>query len=293
MPICYPPAQLAHHYFESIQDYLTALRTAPSTLLSWVDKLAANASKDTLGSSKDEPTMRPEPFLPEWNSQLLKELFLLFPHSGTLDTIAWFFAFNALASTWIFAAVFYMYWRIEDERTICRRTRLLEIVMAFFVAMLVTLVLRPWVGWPAPTLVPRFQQLYPVIFWNTGNADCFPSHSTLTYLIIAISFWSFKRWLGVILTAWVFLFVSIPRIYIGGHYPIDVVAAVFLAAAGLWAARLICSRPSVARVLKWILSKKLSVEAFLFLWLFELGSGFSSSYWILRDLFRAARHSWH
>ena len=35
--------------------------------------------------------MTPDPFLPDWNFQVLKELFLRFPHGGMYDTIAEFF----------------------------------------------------------------------------------------------------------------------------------------------------------------------------------------------------------
>jgi len=49
--------------------------------------------------------MTPGPFLPDWNFQVLKELFLRFPHGGTRDTMAQFFTSNALAGTWIYAAV--------------------------------------------------------------------------------------------------------------------------------------------------------------------------------------------
>ena len=127
--------------------------------------------------------MTPGPFLPDWNFQVLKELFLRFPHGGTLDAIAQFFTFNALASTWLYAAVFYIYWRIEDNRTIWRRTRLFEIFIAFCLATLATLLLRPWVGWPAPTLVPRFQQLYPKSLWNSGKWEQFsePFHADLPH----------------------------------------------------------------------------------------------------------------
>ena len=84
-----------------------------------------------------------------------------------------------------------------------------------------------------------------------------------------------------------------PRIYVGGHYPVDAIAAILLAAAAAWAARLICARPRVAALLTRTVSKGLPVETFLFLWLFELGNGFRSSYWILGNLLRAARNIWH
>jgi len=237
--------------------------------------------------------MTSDPFLADWNFQVLKLLFLRFPHDGMRDTMAQFLASNALASTWIYAVVFYIYWRIEDDRTIWRRTRLFEIFVAFCLATLATLLFRPWVGWPAPTLVSRFQQLYPKSFWNTGNPNCFPSHSTLAYLLVAAGFWSFRRWLSLLLIVWVFLLISIPRIYVGGHYPVDVIGSIILAAAAAWAARLICARPQVALWLTRTVSKGLPVETFLFLWLFELGNGFRWSYWILGDLLRATRDIWH
>jgi|SRR6516162_7101884 hypothetical protein len=52
--------------------------------------------------------MRNTPFLPDWNFQILKGLFLLFPHDAARDAIAQFFVSNSLASSWIYAAVFYV-----------------------------------------------------------------------------------------------------------------------------------------------------------------------------------------
>src|SRR5215469_10553465 len=217
--------------------------------------------------------MRNTPFLADWNFQILKWLFLLFPHNEGRDAIAQFLISNSLASSWIYAAVFYGYWRIEDDRTGWRRSRLFRTFVAFCLATLATLAFRPWFGWPAPSLVPRFQQLYPQSLWYTGNPNCFPSHSTLIYLLIAVGFWQFKRSTSLLLIIWVFLLISIPRLYIGGHYPIDIVAAVFWVALADWAAHLICHRHPLKSVMCTV-PGGLAVEVFLFLWLFELGDGF-------------------
>jgi len=254
--------------------------------------MASAITRDTSQNSK-KLLMRTSPLFPDWNFHILKGLFLLFPHSATHDAIADFFVLNALASSWIYAAVFYLYWRIEDDRTIWRRSRLFETFVTFCLATFTSLALRPWFGWPAPTLVPRFQQLYPRSLWETGNPNCFPSHSTLIYFLIAVGFWRFKRWVSVLLIAGVFLLISIPRLYVGGHYPIDIIAAVLCAAAAQWAAHLICVQRGTTRPLTCTASKGLAVEAFLFLWLFELGNGFRSSYWILGNLLQAARKIWH
>lgn len=236
--------------------------------------------------------MTPGPFLPEWNFHVLQEFFRLVPHNEWRDTLAQFFISNALASTWIFAAVFYLYWRIEDQRTPVRRKQLAEIFVCFCLAMIATLAWRPWIAWPAPSLVPRFRIFYPEYFWAEGNPNCFPSHSTLIYLIVAAGFWRLNRWISMALMLWVLIAISLPRIYAGGHYPIDVIAAILLAAIAIWATRRICARPRVSELLARIIPNKTVLELFLFLWLFELAEGFRSSYVIATDLAHMARRVW-
>ncbi len=233
--------------------------------------------------------MSPGPVLPEWNFRVLQGLFRLLPHRGSRDTVAQFFTADALVSTWVYAAVFYVYWRIDDERTKWRRIRLLEIFIAVSLAVLATLAFRPWIAWPAPSLVPEFRVLYPDYFWNEGSLNCFPSHSTLIYLIVAAGFWPFKRWLSALLMLLVLLLISLPRVYVGGHYPVDVLAAILLAALALWVTHRICSRPRVAELLGRLTSKNIVVEGFLFLWLFELAEGFRSGFYLVTSLERALR----
>jgi membrane-associated phospholipid phosphatase len=234
----------------------------------------------------------PGPFFPNWNFRVLQQLLLILPHNGTRDTLAQFLTVNALASTWVFAAVFYVYWRIEDERTKWRRSRLTETFICFCVAMGVTLMVRPWIAWPAPSLVQPFRALYPDYFWNEGNPNCFPSHSTLIYMIVAAGFWPFKRWLSALMMLWVLIAISLPRLYVGGHYPIDVAAAILLAAMAVPATRWVCSNRRVSELIDRIISKKMPLELFLFLWLFELAEGFRSSQFIATGLARVARSIW-
>jgi membrane-associated phospholipid phosphatase len=235
----------------------------------------------------------PSPWFSDWNFHILQELFRFIPHNLRRDSLADFVTMNALVSTWIYAAVFYLFWRIEDSRTVWRRTRLLEILVAFCLAMLATLAWRPLIGWPAPNLVTRFQKLYPTYFWYQGNWNCFPSHSTLIYLIVAAGLWPFKRWLSALLMLWVLLAISLPRVYVGGHYPVDVLAAILLAVVALWTARHICANPRVSGLLMQGSSMGLRIEWLLFLWLFELGEGFRSSNSIATYLARATRNIWH
>ena len=73
------------------------------------------------------------------------------------------------------------------------------------------------------------------------NENCFPSHSTLICLIVAIGLLPLHRKIGAILIAFVLVAISLPRIYVGGHYPIDVAASAVLAVACYWVVRALSS----------------------------------------------------
>lgn len=234
----------------------------------------------------------PEPVFSDWNFTLLRGLFRLLPHSAARDTIAQFFVDNALVSTWILAAAFYLYWRIQDERTAWRRTHLLAVGLVLCALSIATLALRPWIGWPAPVLAARFRTLYPQELWSDGNPNCFPSHSTFIYLLVAMGLWPLSRKLSALLMLWVLLMISLPRVYVGGHYPVDIAAGIVLAAVAAWLASNICKLARVRAPLEQIASKGLWFEVLVFLWLFELAEGFRSSYWMLTIAAKAAQSIW-
>ncbi len=231
-----------------------------------------------------------ELWFPEFNRAILEVLFHLVRHTALRVTVAEYLVEIPLFSSWVYAAVFYFFWRLEDDRTIWRRVRLLEVVLACLLSVLLTLLLRPWVGWPAPVNVPVFQSLYPAYIWGHGAKNCFPSHSTLVYFLVAIGMWPFSRRLTLFLVVLVLATISFPRIYIGGHYPIDVVASVVLALLTSWMVRSYCRRPKVFAWLVRAASAGLVSELLLFFWLFELAEGFGSIQRFYSALLHLPRH---
>ena len=218
--------------------------------------------------------MSAQPWLADANYKILQYLFRLVRHRSFSDTLFDFLTFNHLVSTWIFAAVYYVYWQMRDEHTQWRRMRLLQMAIAFTIAVLITLAVRPWISWPAPSLNPKFQALYPNYFWGNGSQDSFPSHATLAYIMVAAGVWPFNRRLAVTLSLAVVLLISFPRMFVGGHYPIDVAASLVLGVALLllvwrWhmparmTERLVAAgRTSIVR------------ELLVIFWVFELGEEF-------------------
>jgi membrane-associated phospholipid phosphatase len=223
----------------------------------------------------------PEPWLPNSNYFILQALFSVLPHSVHVDTTLEFINRNRLVSTWIFALVFYLLWRIEDPVTEWRRGCLLQVVIAFGVAVAVTIAIRPWIRWPAPAMQPRFRDLYPRYFWGNGAVDSFPSHSTLTYLVVSLGIWSVNRRASVILTGLVAPLIMLPRIYVGGHYPIDVVASILLAVFVVWIVRRWDLPLRVTKALGPECKNPLIRETLLLLWVFELGQEFGGLVGIL------------
>jgi membrane-associated phospholipid phosphatase len=231
----------------------------------------------------------PQPWMAEWNRFLLEKLFLLLPHRKAGVNLAQFLTLDSLVSTWIFAAAFYMFWQMENKRRLWRRIQLAETALACIVAVAVTLALRPWVGWPAPARTAGFKQLYPQYLWGIGSSNSFPSHSTLVYFVVALGMWPLSRWLSGLLAALALVFISLPRIYLGGHYPVDVLAALAIGTVALWFVRRIAKLPGLASALERGVEGRWLTQLVLFLWLFELGDGFRGSVRIVHGLLKLMR----
>jgi undecaprenyl-diphosphatase len=222
--------------------------------------------------------LQSQPWFAPLNYNLLIHLYRFWPFTHIRIAIAETFIFNPWLSTVPFALAYYLTWRETSSRELAtvevRRRQLLEVLIACFVAVLVTILLRPWVSWPAPSRAPGFSSLYPSYLWGYGNENCFPSHSTLVYLIVAVGLLPLHRRLAAALIAFVFVAISLPRIYLGGHYPIDVAVSIVLAIASYSFVCALSSLPSIQAGLNWVGARGLWSECLIFLWSLELGSGF-------------------
>jgi undecaprenyl-diphosphatase len=111
----------------------------------------------------------------------------------------------------------------------------------------------------------------------------------LICLIVAIGLLSLHRKIGAILIAFVFVAISLPRIYVGGHYPIDVAASAILAVACYSVVRALSLVARVQAILSWAASRGLWSECAIFLWSFELGDGFRGTLLTVKTLRQLAR----
>ena len=229
-----------------------------------------------------------DPWFSSWNYQLFQALFNHVPHTKATDDWCEALISNPALSTWVFSFCFYRYWTKNDSQRPERRCHLTGAMATLGVTGLITIILRPWIHWPAPVLNAKFQALFPQYLWGNGNGNCFPSHSTLVYFTIAVGFWPLSRRLSLSLATLTLALISFPRVYEGGHYPIDVAFSCFLTIATafiVWRWRI------AVKISEWIAEKKLPGSALLdlifFGWLFEVAEGFHS----VEFLTGAVRHA--
>jgi membrane-associated phospholipid phosphatase len=221
-----------------------------------------------------------DPWFSHWNHRVLETLFRFIPHSQNADDRFEDLISNPFWGTWFFAVVFFRVWTIDDERQRTRRSMLFQTMVAIGVSFLVTVAIRPFVSWAAPVLNPSFQPLFPRYLWGEGRWNCFPSHSTLAYFTVAAGFWWLNRGLGVCLSLFALAVVSLPRIYLGGHYPIDVLFSCVLGTCALVAVRRWHLPQPIS---SWLIRKGKGTvvrDCFFFLWVFELGEGFRGTEFI-------------
>jgi hypothetical protein len=172
-------------------------------------------------------------------------------------------------------------WAKNDEDKKRRRTDLFKTTLAIALAVLVTLVFRPWISWPAPARSVAFRELFPRYLWGEGTSNSFPSHSTLAYFTLSLGIWPVVRTAALGLTLWTLTFVSFPRVYLGGHYPIDVLASMALGSlvlVSIWK----WSVPPI--VGNWLTEDGLPAKirnVFLCLWIIELGEGFRATEYLV------------
>jgi len=218
-----------------------------------------------------------QPWFAPWNFDALRFLFKFLPHTSFGIHLADFLQENHLVATWVYATVCYVYWSKQDDHTSQRRVQLLRIVAAFVLAIIMAALLDLKIHWAAPARTADFQNLFPPYLWGYGTTNSFPSHSTLAYLIISIGLLRLNKLAGLLLIPCTFLFVSLPRVYVGGHYPIDVAAAILLSLLALSVIDLLLRNPRAMSAFERASAAGQVSEVLFFLWLFEVAESCRSA----------------
>jgi len=230
-----------------------------------------------------------QPWLAPWNFDALRLLFKVAPHTNLGIDLTTFLLGNPLMTTWVYAAVSYAYWSKQDEHVAIRRIQILRVVAACSLSVLFAALLDIKIGWPSPARTAGFQNLFPSYLWGAGTTNSFPSHSTMVYLAASLGLLRLNKVAGILLVPFTFLVISFPRIYVGGHYPIDVAGSILLAILSLAVVDICLANRRVTEAFRWAASRGQDSEIFFFLWLYELADGFRSAEDTAHFAFRLVR----
>jgi undecaprenyl-diphosphatase len=153
-------------------------------------------------------------------------------HSWFLDRSINFIAGDDLFKGGLFMAVIWWLWFAEDQEGARRRNRevllvalggvFVALALARTLAVILPFRLRPFAVSALAFKIPTGL--------NTSFIDwsSFPSDHAAMFAALATGMWFVSRRLGQLAMAYVVLVICLPRIYVGMHYPTDLLVGIFL-----------------------------------------------------------------
>jgi hypothetical protein len=184
-----------------------------------------------------------------------------------------------------FAATFFYFWtQAEREHREDNLRRLITILLGSLVAIALALLAARMISWLPPQRQPGLAHLYPSYLVPDVNTNSFPSDSTALFTSIAAGLVSLDLVTGVVMLLAVPLIISLPRMYVGGHYVTDVLAGLLIGFMGYGISRVAFDRDFSKQILKTGSQPhypRLLLETCVFLWILEVAVGFREGVWIV------------
>jgi len=200
--------------------------------------------------------------------------------SWTFDTLVELVEETNLLKGGVILGLFWWVWFREDEAQAKKR----EIVLFAFVSSISALLLGrmlslafPFRERPAWNPVLHFRVPYGALS-NPISWNSIPSDHAVLFFCLATSLWFVSRRLGILAFLHAIVVVCFPRIYLGYHYPTDLLAGAVVGTAMAFTCKFTKLRESVGRIaFHWLAWNKASFYAAAFLLTFEVSELFTSS----------------
>lgn len=194
---------------------------------------------------------------------------------------------NVLGGFWFALSVFVFWMQGARPGQQKARRRILTIVFGSALGILLTIVAGTAVSWLPPSRYPGLADLYPGYLAPNLNDNSFPSQSTALYAAVTAGIYTLNKKVGSILWVCVGTLVALPRIYVGGHYPSDVLAGVILGLAGYLSA-LYFLEPRLVSNVERVFEKdnhlRVVGNVLVFVWILQLAVEFRDIIWLKNSL---------
>jgi undecaprenyl-diphosphatase len=230
-----------------------------------------------------------------FDTALLRYLNGFAGQSEAFDRLAYTLAFNRAIKAGLVVVVLYALWFAARGGGAAVRTRRTG-VLATFMGMLVAIALNRWVATllefrvrPLNDLEFGFRPTYGMQVGSFADLSAFPSDHAVMYVALATGVLLCSRLAGVLLLLHTALVILPPRLYLGLHWPSDILAGAALGAGVALLFNLPPVQERIGRVLlRWYDAHPLSFYALFFLATMEFALQFREveqvGYFILRLL---------
>ena len=210
--------------------------------------------------------------------------------NGVLDKLVYDIADAQLLKGGLFLAV---YWWLWFDR---KGERRLEVVVAMVAAIITAVLSRLLqVGLPfhqRPLHSPGIGIHFPLtVDPETLNTfSSFPSDHAMLFFALSVPLWSRSRWLGAAAMLWTALVICLPRVYLGYHYPSDVLAGAVLGVLSMLVLSALVARTSFPdRAVHFANFRPAAFFPLAFVFSFELATLFADVRHLLLDAVRLGK----
>lgn len=158
--------------------------------------------------------------------------------SPLFDRLVFRVATTALFKGVVMATLLWWCWLRRGGRLIDEEARSVKTVIGVLLAVLVGRVLQLVLPFrPRPLHDPGYPSVVPGSDLRMlSDWSSFPSDHAVMFFAVAAAVWSYSRLAGAWAFAWVALVICLPRVYIGFHYPSDILAGAAIGIAVMAAA---------------------------------------------------------
>lgn len=217
-----------------------------------------------------------------FDSSILHSMDLLASKWPNFDRVLEFVTGNALIQGTLAAACFWWYWFRSDTETTMRRTR--EHLVATLYSSVAAIIVARTMADALPFRVrPRWETALGYVIPSAPNANVyvnwssFPSDHAVLFASIAAGFCFISARTGTFLFLYYLAISALPLMFLGYHYPTDIIAGSLIGVAISCVFNSARIREPLSRpVLRWERASQSSFFAALFFVTYQIASMFNS-----------------
>jgi undecaprenyl-diphosphatase len=203
-------------------------------------------------------------------------------HHRHLDELAVILTDSNLACAGLIVLMLVWFWfRPSDEKKkLGVRKRVVSAYSVAFLAPVIARILAAFVFPFRARPIADVTLIFPPKAYSTElmSWSSFPSDHAALFFSLAMAILYISRRLGWTLFAYVLVVGCLPRIYLGLHYPTDIIGGLIVGVAVGWLVNRKCVRELFATpIIRWEERRPASFYVFFFLWSFEVAEMFSQT----------------